>query len=208
MVAGLGQVVLRTLSPGVPDCYQGNEIWDDALVDPDSRRTVPFDARRELLDSLADVPVDDLLGARRDGRIKAFVLHRALRARAEHPACVGVGSGYLPLDVSGVWADHVVVFARVSSDASDALLVVAPRLPGAVMGETDEPPIGDAWGDTTVRVPGFLQGTHRDAFSTGSGEIGDEIEVSSLLGNLPVAVLERTAADEAHTDEGSGAVAD
>ncbi|HSJ43659.1 MAG TPA: malto-oligosyltrehalose synthase [Euzebyales bacterium] len=195
MVSGLGQVVLRTLSPGVPDCYQGTETWDDSLVDPDNRRTVPFDARRELLDGLADVPVDDLVATRRDGRIKALVLHRALRARAEHPTCVGVGSGYLALDVSGAWADHVVAFARVSSDASDALLVVAPRLPGAVMGDTDEPPVGDVWGDTTVRVPGFLQGTYRDAFSTGSGEIGDEIEVSSLLGNMPVAVLQRTADD-------------
>lgn len=200
MVSGLGQIVLRTLSPGVPDCYQGTETWDDSLVDPDNRRPVPFEERRALLDGLTDVPVDDLLAARRDGRIKAFVLHRALRARAEHPACVGVGSGYLPLDVGGEWADHVVAFARVSSDASDALLVVAPRLPGAVMGDTDEPPIGDAWGDTTVRVPGFLQGTYRDGFSTGSGEIGDEIEVSSLLGNLPVAVLERTSDDAAASD--------
>ena len=197
MVSGLGQVVLRTLSPGVPDCYQGNEIWDGSLVDPDNRRPVPFDARRELFDGLAGVEVDDLLATRRDGRIKAFVLHRALRARAEHPSCVGVGSGYLTLDVSGTWADHVVAFARVSSDASDALLVVAPRLPGAVMGDTDEPPVGDVWGDTAVRVPGFLQGTYRDGFSTGSGEIGDEIEVSSLLGNLPVALLERTMADDA-----------
>ena len=208
MVSGLGQVVLRTLSPGVPDCYQGNETWDDSLVDPDNRRPVPFEARHELLDGLAGVSADDLLAERRDGRIKAFVLHRALRARAEHPACVGVGSGYLPLDVSGAWADHVVAFARVSSDASDALLVVAPRLPGAVMGETDEMPIGDAWGDTTVRVPGFLQGTYRDGFSTGSGEIGDEIEVSSLLGNLPVAVLERTSADDPSTDTGTGAADD
>lgn len=195
MVAGLGQVVLRTLSPGVPDCYQGTEVWHDALVDPDNRRAVPFDERQTLLDGLADVDVDTLLEDRRDGRIKAFVLQRALRARAEHPGCVGMGSGYVPLDVSGAHADHVVAFARVSSDASDALLVVAPRLPGAVMGEDATPPIGDVWGDTSVRVPGFLRGTYRDVFSTGAGEIGDDIEVPSLLANLPVAVLERTAAE-------------
>jgi (1->4)-alpha-D-glucan 1-alpha-D-glucosylmutase len=208
MVAGLGQVVLRTLSPGVPDCYQGTEVWDDSLVDPDNRRSVLFDARRELLDGVEEASVDDVLAERRDGRVKALVLHRALRARVEHPACVGVGSGYLSLDVSGQWADHVVAFARVSSDASDALLVVAPRLPGAVMGETDQPPVGEVWGDTAVRVPGFLQGTYRDVFSTGAGEIGDEIELSSLLANLPVAVLERTTVEvepsSDTTDESAG----
>jgi (1->4)-alpha-D-glucan 1-alpha-D-glucosylmutase len=193
MVSGLGQVVLRTLSPGVPDTYQGNEVWDDSLVDPDNRRTAPFAERAELLAGLADASVEHLLAERRDGRVKAFVLQRALRARADHPSCVGVGSGYLPLDVTGDHAGHLVAFARVSSDASDSLLVVVPRLPGAVMGDEAAPPLGDAWGDTAVRVPGFLQGTYRDTFSTGSGEIGDTIEASSLLANLPVAMLERSA---------------
>ncbi len=192
MVSGLGQVVLRTLSPGVPDSYQGTEVWDDALVDPDNRRSMPFEERRALLDGLVDADVEDLLDQRRDGRIKAFVLQRALRARSTQPSCVGMGSGYLPLDVSGTWADHVVAFARVSSDAAAALLVIAPRLPGAVMGDDAGPPVGEAWRDTTVRVPGFVQGTYRDVFSAGAGEIGDTIEVSSLLANLPVAVLERT----------------
>jgi (1->4)-alpha-D-glucan 1-alpha-D-glucosylmutase len=192
MAAGLGQVVLRTLSPGVPDCYQGTETWDDALVDPDNRRAVPFGERRELLASLADASAEDLLEHRRDGRVKAYVLQRALRARADHPTCVDLGSGYLPLAVEGRWADHVVAFARVSSDAADALLVIAPRLPGAVMGEDARPAIGDVWEDTRVVVPSFVHGTYRDVFAGGSGEIGDEIDVSALLATLPVAVLERT----------------
>jgi len=192
MTAGLGQVVLRTLSPGVPDLYQGTELWDHALVDPDNRREVAFPTRRDLLDaSRADVEVDELFARRRDGGIKMFVLHRALAARADHPTCVGLGSGYLPLTVSGEWADHVVGFARVASDGSDALLVVAPRLPGAVMGERDTPPLGADWGDTALKVPGFLQGDYSDIYSGGGGEIGDTLEVSELLTSLPVAVLER-----------------
>lgn len=201
MVAGLGQVVLRTLSPGVPDCYQGTEVWDDSLVDPDNRRSVGFDERCALLRGTSDVGAGDLLAGRRDGRIKALVLQRCLAARAAHPSCVGVGSGYVPLDVSGAWADHVVVFGRVASDASDALLVVVPRLPGAVMGEHDDPPVGEAWGDTTVRVPGYMQGTYRDVFTDGAAEIGEAIAVSSLLATLPVAVLERTVPDDT-TDTG------
>ena len=193
MVSGLGQVVLRTLSPGVPDTYQGNEVWDDSLVDPDNRRPVSFTERARLLADLAGASADELLAERRDGRIKAFVLQRALRARADHPSCVGVGSGYLPLDVTGERAHHLVAVARVAPDASDSLVVVVPRLPGAVMGDDATPPLGDVWGDTAVRVPAFLQGTYRDTFSTGSGEIGDTIEISSLLTSLPVAVLERSA---------------
>ena len=191
MTSGLAQVVLRTLSPGVPDLYQGTEIWDDALVDPDNRREVPFAARRELLSGLADAGVDDLLAGRRDGRIKLFVLHRALSARAAHPTCVGVGSGYLPLGVGGRWADHVVGFARVAPDGSDALLAVVPRLPGALVGEADAPPLGAVWGDTSLQVPGFAQGEYRDIFSGGSGAVGDTIELSDLLGSIPIAVLER-----------------
>jgi (1->4)-alpha-D-glucan 1-alpha-D-glucosylmutase len=202
MAAGLGQAVLRTLSPGVPDCYQGTETWDDSLVDPDNRRSVPFDERRKLLADLAGVSAEDLLEHRRDGRVKAHVLQRALRARADHPACVDLGSGYLPLAVEGRWADHVVAFARVSSDASDALIVVAPRLPGAIMGEDAHPPVGDRWADTTVAVPSFVQGRYRDVLAGGSGDIGDEIEVSALLATLPVAVLERTEDDAGPSDAG------
>jgi (1->4)-alpha-D-glucan 1-alpha-D-glucosylmutase len=193
MVSGLGQVVLRTTSPGVPDLYQGTELWDDSLVDPDNRRAVPFADRRAAFDALAgDVSVEDLLEHRRDGRIKLLVLRRALAVRAAHPGCVGVGSGYLPLTVTGRWAQHVVGFARVASDGSDALLVVAPRLPGAVMGERAAPPVADTWADTVLQIPGFLQGDYRDIFSAGAGEVGVSIAVSDLLRSLPVAVLERT----------------
>jgi len=192
MASGLGQVVLRTLSPGVADLYQGTEVWDDALVDPDNRREVPFSSRRDLLYASGDeAAVDDLLARRRNGGIKMFVLQRALAARAAHPSCVGFGSGYLPLPVSGTWADHIVGFARVASDGSDALLVIAPRLPGAVMGERDAPPLGADWGDTALKIPGFLQGDYRDIYSGGGGEIGDTLELSDLLSSLPVAVLER-----------------
>jgi malto-oligosyltrehalose synthase len=193
MVAGLGQVVLRTMSPGVPDVYQGTETWDDALVDPDNRRSVPFADRRAALDLLSgDVSVEELVEQRRDGRIKQLVLRRALAARGAHPGCVGVGSGYVPLTATGTWAAHVVGFARVASDGSDALLVVAPRLPGAVMGEQAAPPLADAWADTVLQIPGFLQGDYRDTFSAGAGEVGVTIALSDLLRSLPVAVLERT----------------
>jgi (1->4)-alpha-D-glucan 1-alpha-D-glucosylmutase len=184
-------VVLRTLSPGVPDVYQGTEVWEDSLVDPDNRRSVPFASRRELLGALSGVSVEELLAQRRDGRIKLLVLCRALAARAAHAGCVGRGSAYLPLTVTGKWAEHVVGFARVAPNGEDALLVVAPRLPGAVMGDAAEPPLAAVWGDTALKIPGFLGGEYRDIFSTGAGEVGDTLGVAAVLGSLPVAVLAR-----------------
>jgi malto-oligosyltrehalose synthase len=192
MVSGLGQVVLRTMSPGVPDVYQGTEAWDDALVDPDNRRAVPFASRGAALAELSDdLAVEDLLASRRDGRIKLLVLRRALAARAAHASCVGAGSGYLPLTVTGRWAEHVVGFARVASNGSDALLVVAPRLPGAVMGEQAEPPLADVWADTALEIPSFLHGDYQDIFSAGAGQVGDTLGVAAVLGSLPVVVLAR-----------------
>jgi (1->4)-alpha-D-glucan 1-alpha-D-glucosylmutase len=153
---------------------------------------VPYPARRDLLAALAgDGSVDELLDRRRDGAIKLLVLRHALDARADHPSCVGRGSGYLPLAATGTHADHVIAFARVASDGSDALLVVAPRLPGGVMEAGSGPPLGAAWGDTALRIPGFVQGEYRDIFAGGGGAVGDTIALSDLLRTLPVAVLER-----------------
>lgn len=191
MVTGLAQVVLRCCSPGVPDCYQGTELWDDALVDPDNRRPVSFDMRSQQLRDLEGADAGELYADRRDGRIKSLVLQRCLAVRRRHDACVAAGSGYLPLRVSGRWSEHVVAFARVAPDGSDTVLVVTPRLPGAVMGDAAGP-LGDAWQDTTVRVPSFVQADYQDVFAGGGGGIGDEIAVGELLTTLPVAVLEQT----------------
>jgi maltooligosyltrehalose synthase len=92
----------------------------------------------------------------------------------------------------GQWAAHVVGFARVASNGSDALLVVAPRLPGVVMGDDQaDPPLAQAWGDTALKVPSFLHGEYRDIFSAGAGDVGDMLGVAAVLGSLPVAVLTR-----------------
>ncbi|HWB71232.1 MAG TPA: malto-oligosyltrehalose synthase, partial [Egibacteraceae bacterium] len=152
MVAGLAQTLLRCTSPGVPDQYQGNELWDDSLVDPDNRRPVDFAARRRLLAALdRGGDAAELLAARRDGRVKLWVLSRALRARRDHPSCVGPAGGYRPLAAGGRWADHVVAFARTAPDG-DALVAVTPRLPGRVMRGRPQPPLGDAWADTAVEL--------------------------------------------------------
>lgn len=191
VVSGLAQTLLRIAGPGVPDTYQGTELWDDSLVDPDNRRPVAFGRRRELLAELdAGAEPGRLLASRHDGRLKLWVLSRALRARAAHPDCFGPDGEYRPLQVSGAWRDHVVAFARTGEDGR-AAVVVAPRLPGSVMADKAHPPTGEDWKDTTLDIPSDLQGRWSSALTAEVHEVGDRLGLGESLGTLPVALLIR-----------------
>lgn len=191
VVSGLAQTLLRIAGPGVPDTYQGTEVWDDSLVDPDNRRPVAFPRRRELLAELdAGAEPAQLLATRHDGRLKLWVLSRALRARAAHPDCFGPDGDYRPLQVQGAWRDHVVAFARVGEDGRGALVVV-PRLPGRVMASRAEPPTGEAWKDTTVWAPTGLQGRWRSALTDEVHEVADRLPLAEVFATLPVGLLLR-----------------
>ncbi len=176
MVSGLAQVLLRCTVPGVPDTYQGTEGWDLSLVDPDNRRPVDFPARRALLAALDAQPPDPaaLWASRADGRVKTWVLSRALRARA--------GGSYTPLPASGPLADHVVAFARGGD-----LVTVAPRLAGAVTAGATRPATGGTWAGTAVVLPA---GTWTDLL-TGETREGGEAPLDEVLAALPVALLRR-----------------
>lgn len=190
MVSGLAQALLRVTGVGVPDTYQGLELWGDYLVDPDNRRPVDFDERRRLLAELdaphgPDIPA--LVDQRRDGRVKLWVLSRALRTRRDHLACYAPGGAYVPLQVRGSWADHVVAFARTSGD--DACITVAPRLPGRVMAGRERPPLGEDWENTEVLMADDLGGgPWRDALG-GPGGRGTALRLAEVLRDLPVALL-------------------
>jgi len=176
MVSGLSQVLLRATVPGVPDTYQGTEAWDLSLVDPDNRRPVDVDGRRALLAALDAQPpgAAALWEERADGRVKAWVLSRALRARPAGP--------YDPLAVSGPLAGHVVAFARGGD-----LVTVAPRLAGAVTAGATRPATGATWAGTAVALP---DGTWTDLLAGGTRE-GGEAPLDEVLAALPVALLRR-----------------
>ena len=184
MVSALAQVVLRTLSPGVPDTYQGNELWDDSLVDPDNRRPVDFELRRGVLDGLPDASAAELWDARRNGQVKLWTLTRCLHVRRQVPEAFGADAGYEPLGTAGRWTDHTVAFAR-TADGRPRVIVVTPRLPGGVMGPEQQPPLGERWEDTTVTLP---DGTWRSALGDDATWSGD-VRLSDLLTAVPVAVL-------------------
>ena len=145
-INSLSQTVLKLTVPGVPDIYQGNEIWDFSLVDPDNRRPVDYALRRRMLDSLKGVEATELLDRWQDGRIKLFVTRAVLQYRSEQPELFRNGN-YKPLEVTGRFADNVVAFQREHNGT--AVLVVVPRLASKV----GFPPVGDKWLDTAITLP-------------------------------------------------------
>src|SRR5262249_3067864 len=121
----LAQTLLKLTSPGVPDIYQGNEIWDFSLVDPDNRRPVDYKARAEMLSCLSSKSPAELLPGWPDGRIKLFLTQRVLRFRSEHVDLFRRGD-YLPLRATGSFADCCVTFARQLDQ--QFVVVIVPRL--------------------------------------------------------------------------------
>jgi (1->4)-alpha-D-glucan 1-alpha-D-glucosylmutase len=203
MVNSLSQLVLKLASPGVPDFYQGTELWDLNLVDPDNRRAVDFAARRRLLDELrpvldrleeertAEHEVQDLVTRWPDGRIKLLITTRGMRFRRQHRALMLHGA-YTPLDVDGDRADHVVAFAR--HDATGTLLAVAPRLILPLVTDARPLPVGpDAWATTRIVLPpGTRAARYRHVMTgewCGTTSDGSSLPVASALRSCPVALL-------------------
>ncbi len=123
-VNGLAQTLLRLTAPGVPDLYQGTELWDFSLVDPDNRRPVDFALRQKMLGD------ETRLASWRDGAIKQRLIVQALALRNALPDLFADGS-YEPVEVEGRFADHIVAFVR--RHKTDAILAVVPRLPSALI---------------------------------------------------------------------------
>ncbi|HEY4245744.1 MAG TPA: malto-oligosyltrehalose synthase [Lacunisphaera sp.] len=185
MVNSLTQVVLKCTSPGMPDFYQGNEIWDFSLVDPDNRREIDFARRSRLLEALPNRTPSDLLVNWRDGAIKLFATQKLLQARARLPALFASGN-YAAVTITGNFRDHVIAFTR--NDAVHSLLVVAPRL-NAKLGS---PPVGPVWDDTRVILPDETSGW-RDVFTNRVFAPGHSLLMRALFAELPFAVLEKIA---------------
>jgi (1->4)-alpha-D-glucan 1-alpha-D-glucosylmutase len=184
MVNSLAQTLLRIASPGVPDVYQGQEIWDFSLVDPDNRRPVDYALRRRLLADLRERMCGDrialcqeMMEQWRDGRPKLYVTHVALCARQDHPDAFACGE-YLPVVASGARAEHVVAFARRGGGST--LLAVAPRLV-AMLGAA-------GWEDTALSGD-VVAGRWRNLFT---GVEHDRLRLADVLADFPVALLIRS----------------
>ena len=195
-VNGLARTLLHLTVPGVPDVYQGTELWDFTLVDPDNRRPVDYGHRRRLLDDLAGAHAGasdaawrrllaELVARPGDGRIKLLVTHLALRARREQPATFARGD-YRPLRAEGARAGQVLAFARQGPDGW--VVVAVPRLPMALGGGM---PLGAAaWGDTRLVLPEEAGTRWRAPLArTDVTTAGGRLSLAELFGQIPVALL-------------------
>ncbi|GEP45084.1 maltooligosyl trehalose synthase [Brevifollis gellanilyticus] len=179
MVNSLTQTVLKLTCPGVPDIYQGSELWDFSLVDPDNRRPVDYEKRQQALDGIAHATPGEMLEHWQDGRIKMFIIHSLLTLRRARPELFAKG-GYTGLAATGIWTDKVVAFERRIEGSS--MVVIVPRH----VSELGWPPLGQAWHDTQLSLA--TAAPWRDVF-TGREHAGAAVSLSELFAELPFAVL-------------------
>jgi isoamylase len=184
----IAKVLLRLCSPGVPDTYQGSELWNQSLVDPDNRVSVDFELRRRLLDEITEADDREELIARllsrwQDGALKLFVTHVALRVRGQRRD-VFVHGDHAPLPAG----DHLIAFIRTTSQAS--VIVCAPRFPWRLTRGESAWPLGAVWGDQTLLVPA---GKYTDAFTLREFRTHGTLRLADLFSSFPLALLTSNA---------------
>jgi (1->4)-alpha-D-glucan 1-alpha-D-glucosylmutase len=200
---GLSQALLKITAPGVADTYQGAELWDLSLVDPDNRRPVDYGRRAEMLRDLRErvaAAGNSLAGFAReltlrkeDGRIKLYVTSRGLQCRREHPGLFAAGE-YLPAEASGARAEQVFGFARRRGDVW--AVVAVPRLLTRLIGPGEVPLGPAAWQDTVLLLPGVdpalkLRNVYtgeRLAFAEREGK--PCLHLAEVFASFPVALFE------------------
>lgn len=194
-INSLAQVVIKLTAPGVPDIYQGQEMWDLSLVDPDNRRPVDFDLRQRRLRELKQAAGNDshvhtcreLLDQWRDGRIKLWTTWQALAVRRATRELFMEGN-YLPLYARDDFQRHVITFAR-SFEGRHAIVAV-PRFSYTLMRGALKAPLGEAWGRAVIEVPAQITGNFHNVFT------GEHVAVESgrllcseVFRSFPVALL-------------------
>jgi (1->4)-alpha-D-glucan 1-alpha-D-glucosylmutase len=171
----LAQTLLKHTAPGVPDLYQGSELWDLSLVDPDNRRPVDYGLRAKLLKELTKrKPAEAAAEAMRradEGLPKLWTIHQALCLRRQRPESFDAEAGYTPLHVAGPKAQHAIAYLR-----GDSVATVVPRLTSLLGGD---------WKQTAVTLP---EGVWANRL-TGASVAGGRVSVAELLRDFPVAIL-------------------
>jgi (1->4)-alpha-D-glucan 1-alpha-D-glucosylmutase len=206
LLNSLSQTLIKLASPGVPDIYQGTELWDFSLVDPDNRRPVDYALRTRLLHELQqwqqspeqlaarvrEISQQMLSGGLDDGRVKLYATSQTLRLRREHAALFQEGA-YLPLQVVGEKADHVFAFARHLNDRW--AVVAVPRLCAKLLPRAEDSPLDSAvWKQTALVLPANASGcVFRNVFTgepaPAAVEGRHQLQMGTLFANFPAALL-------------------
>jgi (1->4)-alpha-D-glucan 1-alpha-D-glucosylmutase len=171
-VNSLAQTLMKYTAPGVPDMYQGGELWDFSLVDPDNRRPVDYERRRTLLKEMQSLVVEQVMERSDEGMPKLWVVHKTLLLRKAHPDWFGPAAEYGSLPAEGAESERVIAYRR-----GERVVTVVPRWSHEAK----------AWGETAVEVP---EGRWRNRL-TGVEVEGGRVLVGELLKAFPVALLTR-----------------
>ena len=192
-VNSLAQVVLKIASPGVPDFYQGTEMWDLSLVDPDNRRPVDYEVRRQALEAMQEQATSqgelavcrDVLDRLGDGRVKLWTMHRALELRNRMADTFRRGD-YVPVAVTKDEAEHVIAFSRGSR-----VLAVVPRFAYTLMDGKTRLPLNGAWGRGELIMPEMAGASLENVF-TGElvrVEADGRLALRTVFAEFPVALF-------------------
>jgi malto-oligosyltrehalose synthase/4-alpha-glucanotransferase len=194
IINSLSQVLLKFTCPGVPDIYQGTELWDLSLVDPDNRRPVDYELRKQFLDDIIATegknPVDllhTLWRNRYNGQIKQWFVHTLLNYRKQDVALFEKGH-YIPLEVKGAYRDHIVAFARRYE--AKWYLVAAPLNIALIATAQKKAATAINWKNTRIVLP--AEAPEQWQHSILSAEIkpqSNEIAISEIFKELPLAIL-------------------
>jgi (1->4)-alpha-D-glucan 1-alpha-D-glucosylmutase len=198
MLNSIAQTLIKLTVPGVPDTYQGNEMWEFNLVDPDNRRAVNYEVRRHALQQLCELPdkasdqvkafIRELADNMDDGRVKLYVIWKALNLRKQLPELFQHGE-YIPLEAAGERAKHWFAFAR--RHEGKTLVVAVPRLSAQLLQGEPRMPVGqDIWQDTRIDLPAGCGASFRNLLPGESvaAEHGSFF-AKHLFQNFPFALL-------------------
>ncbi|MEH2162741.1 MAG: malto-oligosyltrehalose synthase [Nostoc sp.] len=193
----LSQTLLKITAPGVPDLYQGTELWELSLVDPDNRRPVDFEQRRSYLSAIREEVktdilrlIQELLNDKTDGRIKLFLTAQLLQARTNYVSLFQDGD-YLPLEVEGTYANHIIAFAR--REGNQTAIAIAPRFLTSLIQPGDNPLGESVWQDTHLQLPSGTPLTWTNLLTHQPLQTTEILSIGSALAHFPVALLVSTA---------------
>lgn len=195
----LAQLTIKAGAPGVPDFYQGTELWDFSLVDPDNRRPVDYERRRALVEELSAAGEDRLalvtrlLASPCDDRLKLWVTMTLLRFRREHAELFQHGT-YEPLETGGCRREHVFAFARAHGGA--AAVIAVPRLVATLLPDAETLPVGErVWGDTAITLPANAPRRYRQLLTGRCLQAREQdgrpiLDAAAVFEHAPIALLE------------------
>lgn len=190
VINSLGQSLIKVMAPGIPDIYQGSELWDLSYVDPDNRRPVDYGLRIKYLNEFIEKKVQDdylkqLMENYPDGRIKMYVLYHALKARRMHPEIFENGE-YIPLELSSGLSEKVISFAR---RYQDQWYIIAAPLNGTRLSISGFFATGELWGEGHLKLPDIAPQEWYNIYNGDDIASTGQIQLIELFRNFPVALL-------------------